>query len=170
MGVKVKIVLDDEVRATLNAFTRLQKETDDKSANTALRQATKAISEELGKEIGRQAYVHPFSPAQAVKVATTIKVLSDRVPKIGIGKGRGRIFSGGARAGDVLFGNEFGAIPNGVGNSNFKGGKRFPPRSPRRGKGNAGYWIFPTIRANERDIREQWLKMADALFKTFVKG
>ena len=171
MGVKVKIVFDDEVRATLNAFTRLQKETDDKSANTALRQATKTISDQLGKEIGRAAYVHPFSPAQAIKVATTIKVLSDRVPKIGIGKGRGRIFSGGGRAGDVLFGNEFGSIQGGIGNFGFNGGKRFPiPRSPRRGKGNAGYWIFPTVRANERDIREQWLKMANALFKTFVKG
>jgi hypothetical protein len=97
-------------------------------------------------------------------------VLSDRVPKIGIGKGRSRIFSGGGRAGDVLFGNEFGAIPLGVGNSNFKGGKRFPPRSPRRGKGNEGYWIFPTVRANERYIRQQWLKMADGLAKTFGKG
>lgn len=170
MGVKVKIVLDDDVKATLNAFTRLQRETDDKSANSALRQATKAIADDLGKEITRAAYVSPFSPQQAARVATTVKVLSDRVPKIGIGKGRGRIFSGGARAGDVLFGSEFGAIPNGVGNSNFKGGRRFPPRSPRRGKGNAGYWIFPTVRANERDIRDQWLKMANELFKTFSKG
>lgn len=170
MGVKVKIVFDDEVNATLKAFNRLQKETDDRNPNAELRQATKAIANELGQEIVKSAYVHPYYPKQAVKVASSVKVLSDRVPKIGIGKGRSRIFSGGGRAGDVLFGNEFGAIPLGVGNSNFKGGKRFPPRSPRRGKGNEGYWIFPTVRANERYIRQQWLKMADGLAKTFSKG
>lgn len=170
MGVKVKIELDSEVRATLNAFTRLQKETDDKSANTALRQATKKISEKLGGEIVKSAYVHPYSPRQAIKVASTVRVLSDRVPKIGIGKGKARIFSGGATAGQVLFGNEFGAVPNGIGNANFKSGKRFPPKSARSGRGNEGYFIFPTVKANERFLRDEWLQMANELFKTFVRG
>ena len=171
MGIKVKIAYDQEVKRTLDAFTRLQKETDDKSVNSSLRQATKKISEELGKEIAKAAYVHPHSPAQAIKVASTIKVLSDRVPKIGIGKGKSRIFSGGATAGQVLFGNEFGAIPDGIGNAGMRGGgKRFPPKSARSGRGHEGYWIFPTVKANERYIREQWLKMADELFKTFVRS
>ena len=169
MGIKVGIKYDDDIFATLRAFNRLQKETEDRNPNSELRQATKAISDELGKEIEKSAYVHRYSPAQAIKVASTIRVQSDRIPKISIGKGRKKIFSGGGRAGDVLFGNEFGAIPNGIGNSNFKGGKRFPPRSPKSGRGNEGYWIFPTIKANERYVREQWLKMANELAKTFSK-
>lgn len=169
MSIKFKVQLDDDVRKTLNAFTRLQRETNDRNVNSALRKATKAMTQELVKEIKKEAYVHPYYPKQAVKVATTAKVLSDRVPKIGIGKGRGRIFSGGARAGDVLFGSEFGAIPNGIGNANFGKGKRFPPKSPRSGRGNAGYWVFPTIKANERYLREQWLRMADELLKQFSK-
>jgi hypothetical protein len=171
MGIKFRVELDDDVRKTLNAFTRLQRETDDRNINSALRKATKNMTQELVKEIKRNAYVHPYYPAQAVKVASTAKVLSDRVPKISVGKGRGRIFSGGARAGDVLFGNEFGANTNGVGNSNFNKGRRFPPKSPRgsKGRGNAGWFIFPTIRANERYLRDQWLKMADQLLKTFSK-
>ena len=169
MTIKFKTVLDDDVRRTLNAFTRLQKQTDDKNVNSALRKATKEITQGLADEIVKAAYVHPFYPRQAVKVASTVKVLSDRVPKIGIGKGRGRIFSGGARAGDVLFGSEFGSTPDGIGSAKFKGGKRFPPRSARSGRGNAGYWIFPTIKANERFIRDEWLKMADELFKEFRK-
>ena len=127
------------------------------------------IKDFLAKEIVKSAYVHPYFPQQAIRVATTVKVLSDRVPKIGIGKGRGKIFSGGATAGQVLFGNEFGSIEGGIGNANFKGGKRFPPRSPKAKRGNKGYWIFPTIQANERFIREEWLKMADALLKEFSK-
>lgn len=163
----IKITFDDDVKDTLAAFTRLVKETDDKSANTELRKATKIIADVLAKEIVKSAYVHPYYPAQAIRVATTVKPLSDRVPKIGIGKGRGKIFSGGATAGQVLFGNEFGSIPNGIGNVKFNGGKRFPPRSPKAKRGNKGYWIFPAIQANERFIREEWLKMANALFKTF---
>ena len=170
MGIKVGIKYDDDIFATLRAFNRLQKETDDRNPNAELRQATKAISDELGKEITKSAYVHPYYPAQAIKVASTIRVQSDRIPKISIGKGKKKMFSGGGRAGDVLFGNEFGSIPNGIGNSNFKGGKRFPPRSPRSGRGNEGYWIFPTIKANERYVRDQWLKMANELAKTFSKG
>lgn len=171
MGIRVGIKYDDEIFATLRAFNRLQKETEDRNPNSELRQATKAISDELGKEIAKSAYVHPYSPAQAIKVASTIRVLSDRIPKISIGKGRKRIFSGGGRAGDVLFGNEFGSIQGGIGNFGFNGGKRFPiPRSPRSGRGNEGYWIFPTIKANERYVREQWLKMANELAKTFSKG
>jgi hypothetical protein len=169
MSIKFKVQLDDDVRKTLNAFSRLQRETNDKNVNSALRQATKAMTQELVNEIKKEAYVHPFYPKQAVKVASSAKVLSDRVPKIGIGKGRGRIFSGGGRAGDVLFGSEFGAIPNGVGNSNFNKGRRFAPKSPRSGRGNAGYWIFPTIKANERYLRDQWLRMADRLLKEFSK-
>jgi hypothetical protein len=169
MAIKFKAVLDDDIRRTLNAFTRLQKQTDDKNVNSALRKATKTITQGLADEIVKAAYVHPFYPAQAAKVATTVKVLSDRVPKIGIGKGRGRIFSGGARAGDVLFGSEFGSTADGVGSVNFKTGKRFPPRSSKSGRGNAGYWIFPTIKANERFIRDEWLKMSDELFAEFRK-
>jgi hypothetical protein len=169
-SITFKVQLDDDVRRTLNAFSRLQRETNDRNVNSALRQATKAITQELATEIKRAAYVTPYSPAQAVKVAQTVKVLSDRVPKIGIGKGRARVFSGGARPGQVLFGSEFGAIPNGVGNAGMKnGGRRFPPKSPRRNRGNAGYWIFPTIRANERMIRDEWFKMTTQLLKTFSK-
>lgn len=169
-GIRVRVQLDDDVRKTLNAFSRLQRETDDRNVNSALRQATKQITQELATEIKRAAYVSPYSPAQAAKVATTVKVLSDRIPKIGIGKGRSRIFSGGAKAGDVVFGSEFGAIPNGIGNAGMKnGGRRFPPKSPRSGRGNSGYWIFPTIKANEKYIRDQWFKMADVLLRTFSK-
>jgi hypothetical protein len=169
MTIKFKVQLDDDVRKTLNAFSRVQRETNDRNVNSALRKATKTITQELADEIKRAAYVHPYYPQQAVKVASTVKVLSDRVPKIGIGRGRGRIFSGGARAGDVLFGNEFGSSLDGTGSQNFNSGRRFPPRSARRRRGNAGYWIFPTIKANERFIRDEWRKMADELLKTFSK-
>ncbi len=165
-GIVAIDLSDKDVRRVLSGFTLLVKETDDKRPNSELRLATKQISEKVGAEIQRAAYTHRFDPEAAVRVASTTKVLSDRVPKIRIGNTKRGLFSGGATVNEVLFGNEFGAAKNSYGNMGMKnGGRRFPPKTAKVGRGNEGYYIFPTIRALSPFIRDEWIKMADELFR-----
>jgi hypothetical protein len=61
-----------------------------------------------------------------------------------------------------MFGMEFGS--SGVGAkatdvATIRGGKagwRFPARTPRKGRGNVGYWIFPTAAEQQPKVVELW--------------
>jgi hypothetical protein len=89
-------------------------------------------------------------PAQAQKVAATIRANKDRIPNVTIGGSKGR-FSGGAVSGQVLFGSEFG------GPAPFEnGGRRFPDRSPAQGRGNEGYGIFITLKRIQPELTRRW--------------
>lgn len=64
----------------------------------------------------------------------------------------------------LLFGSEFGAKAR---FGWYRKGRYHasPKRQFRRHVGNTGYWFFPTIRANEPEIREAHRQMADAIVR-----
>ena len=103
------------------------------------------------------AYVGSPMLAQTAIVASTVRANKDRIPNVTIGGSRGRV-SGGANAGILLFGNEFGSDRNTFGSAgNFpNGGYKFPARTPKEGRGNRGYWIFPTLKALQPEITRRW--------------
>ena len=129
----------------------------DKESQVGLKDNVYGISSWVAKGIQQAASVHQYYPDQARIVAATIRPARDRVPTIYIGGSKGRA-SGGANAGQLLFGNEFGGDRNAYGNlTAFKnGGYRFPPRTDREGRGNKGYWIFPTLKDMQKDIYLKW--------------
>jgi hypothetical protein len=88
-----------------------------------------------------------------------------------IGGSKGRA-SGGANAGQLLFGNEFGSDRNVKGSKGAfpNGGYRFPDRSPDEGKGSRGYWIFPTLKSMQPEIKRRWLKAVDNVFDLWARG
>jgi hypothetical protein len=143
-----------DYRALLKALNLMEKESQD-----TLKDDVYAISSWVAKGIKQAANVHQYYPDQARIVAATIRPARDRVPTIYVGGTKGRA-SGGANAGQLLFGNEFGGDRNAKGNlSAFKkGGYRFPPRTDREGRGNKGYWIFPTLKDMQSDIFKMWKK------------
>jgi hypothetical protein len=99
-------------------------------------------------------------PAQAQKVAATIRANKDRIPNVTIGGSKGR-FSGGAVSGQVLFGSEFG------GPAPFEnGGRRFPDRSRPQGRGNEGYGIFITLKKIQPELTRRW---KDAVSKRVIE-
>jgi len=128
-----------------------------KDANVQLKNDVYSISSWTAGAIKTSAYVGARFPAQAAIVAATIRPARDRVPTIYIGGGKGRA-SGGANAGQLLFGNEFGSDRNTKGSlgSFPNGGYKFPPRTDREGRGNAGYWIFPTLKIAQPEIKKRW--------------
>lgn len=128
-----------------------------KEANGELKNEVASISAWTAGGIKTSAYVGARFPAQAAIVAATVRPARDRVPTVYIGGGKGRA-SGGANAGQLLFGNEFGGNPDySKSVSGFpNGGFKFPPRSPREGRGNKGYWIFPTLKVMQPEIKRRW--------------
>ena len=129
----------------------------DKASQAQLKNDVYSISSWVAGGIKTSAYVGARFPAQAAIVAATIKPARDRVPTIYVGGSKGRA-SGGANAGQLLFGNEFGGSPEYRKSvSGFpNGGYRFPARSPREGRGNTGYWIFPTLKVMQPTIKKRW--------------
>ena len=128
----------------------------DKEAQLQLKDDVHAISKWTAQGIIYSSY-GAFMPAQAAIVASTVRANRDRLPNITIGGSKGRA-SGGANAGQLLYGNEFGGERNAKGNLTAfpNGGYRFPERSPREGRGNKGWWIFPELVRMQPTIRQRW--------------
>lgn len=163
----IKIVPDiSELRGLLKALSALGKE-----ANDELKNDVQSISLWTAGEIKKAASSHPFYPAQAAIVERTVRGNRDRLPNVTIGGSKGRA-SGGANAGQLLYGNEFGGERNSKGNLTAfaNGGFRFPIRSPSVGRGNAGYWIYPTLKDKQPELTKRWQDAVDRVFDNWKKG
>jgi len=128
----------------------------DKQAQGALKDEVASISRWTAQGMIYASY-GALMPMQAAIVAQTIRPARDRVPTVYIGGAKGRA-SGGANAGQLLFGNEFGSDRNAKGSKGAfpNGGYRFPERSNSQGRGNTGYWIFPSLKDMQPTIRKRW--------------
>lgn len=158
--IKIQPDLRD-LRDTLKTLNTMEKE-----ANIELKDDVQSITMWMAQIIQQAGFAHPKYPKQAYIVAKTVKGNRDRIPSVTIGGSRGRV-SGGANAGQLLFGNEFGGDRNAYGNLNAfpNGGYRFPPRTDREGRGNVGYWIFPTLKANQDTLTDKWKNAVEKIFK-----
>jgi len=143
------------LKETLRAFSRL-----DKDAQKAARDEVQKVADLLAREIAaagnRQTSRDRF-------VAQSVRGTRERTPVIKIGNAQRMPVSRsgrGPRASDLMFGMEFGSS-GGVDNPTARGGRpgwRFPERSPRKGRGNEGYWIFPTASRQQRKAVDLWAK------------
>lgn len=119
-------------------------------------------------ELRNGAFGSPMQ-SQSIKVAETIRANKDRIPNVTIGGSKSR-FSGGAVSGQVLFGNEFGASPTSVNGAFPNGGRRFPFRSPQKGRGNEGYWIFKTLSGIQPEVTRRWKQSVTEVLNNWNKG
>jgi hypothetical protein len=140
----------------------------DDDSKTKLKNDVSLISAWSAGELRQGAYSAPMS-SQSIRVADTVRPNKDRIPNVTIGGSKSR-FSGGAVSGQILFGNEFGANPNGANGSFPNGGRRFPFRSPSKGRGNEGYWIFKTLTAIQPDITHRWKNAVTDVLNNWKKG
>lgn len=126
----------------------------DTDSKTKLKNDVSLLSAWSAGELKQGAYSAPMA-SQSIRVAETVRPNKDRIPNVTVGGSRTR-FSGGAVSGQVLFGNEFGASPASPNGAFPNGGRRFPYRSPAKGRGNEGYWIFKTLTAIQPEITRRW--------------
>jgi hypothetical protein len=161
------------VRPDLRDYRELLKALNlmDKEAQVGLKDEVYSISSWTAQGIKQAGFAHPFYPKQAAVVAATVRPARDRVPTVYVGGTKGRA-SGGANAGQLLFGNEFGGNRNAFGNlSAFpNGGYRFPPRTAREGRGNKGYWIFPTLKTMQPEIKKRWFKAVNEVMDLWARN
>jgi hypothetical protein len=137
------------VNATLRAYSKLGKEA---------RAATKTEVMKVAQLVAdRTAAAGRARGGRDALVAGSAKARRDRVPIVEYGgKGLAGV-SGGATFTDLVYGMEFGA------NQDGPNGWRFPPRTPKKGRGNEGYWIFPTARTMGPEIAELWFQALDRI-------
>jgi hypothetical protein len=145
-------------RRQLSSLYKAFREMDDGSKQ-ALKDEVTSISAWSAGELRNSYTMNPY-PAQAQKVAATIRANKDRIPNVTIGGSKGR-FSGGAVSGNVLFGSEFGG-PAPFAN----GGRRFPERSAPEGRGNIGYGIFKKLKEIQPRLSAEW---KDAVNRHVIK-
>lgn len=163
--------MTQEIRDLLKDLSKM-----DSESQKQLKDEVASISAWTATQIKHAASDTPY-PKQSERIAESIKFNRDRVPNVTIGGSKGR-FSGGSagakggRSGDVLFGNEFGAYPTSEGGRFPNGGRRFPFRTPiaPSGKGNTGYWIFPTMRSIQPELSRRWWTAADKIFRHWQRS
>lgn len=140
----------------------------DKDSQVKLKNDVSLISAWSAGELQAGAFNAPMQ-AQAQRVAQTVRPNKDRIPNVTIGGSKQR-FSGGAVSGQVLFGNEFGANPTSPAGAFPNGGRRFPFRSPSKGRGNSGYWIFKTLTSIQPEITRRWKASVTEVLNNWNKG
>jgi hypothetical protein len=105
------------------------------------------------REAGYTRYINPRAVQRIVDGGSVSK--TSKVGEISYGFARQR-FSGGGTTRQLWPGFEFGS----------KKFKQFPTYSGRFGKGGRGWFIYPTLRANQPELVRKWeLKFNDILEK-----
>jgi hypothetical protein len=143
MAKAIQLVkVDKDYRALLKSFSKM-----DDIAKTDMKKIAGSLAERGANYAKGAANRAPYNARQAVAVAESIKISkSDKAPSFSIG-GRQKVGSSAFSAGYVIMGNEFGS----------KQYKQFPRRSPSKGRGNRGWWLYPAMARFQPTIAKEWL-------------
>jgi hypothetical protein len=155
LALKIQI---DGMRETLAAISKLEKD-----ASKELRKETLQLSRLLSRRIraaGNQ------RGGQAAALAPTVKARFDRVPSVIVG-GKGAVGRHRTSARDLLIGSEFGH--SGQGGKGI-GTRNFAPHGFRHRNSPRGWWIYPTVAANQDEIARTWQSIADRIVTKFGGG
>jgi hypothetical protein len=141
-----------ELRSVIQAFKAMSEE--------AVQQAKKessALAEFAADKIKAAAATRQVSGVAASRIASGVRISkSSKVGEFSYGFASQR-FSGGATTRDLWAGMEFGS-------NRFK---QFPNRTPSFGRGNAGYFIYPTLKAIQPQLVQQWEEAFGKILKEY---
>ena len=142
-----------EIREVIRAFKAM----DDVAIEEAKKVSGALADYALGK-IKEAAGTRTVATKVATRIADNGKVSkSSKVGEISLGFASQR-FSGGGTTKSLWGGMEFGS-------NRFK---QFPRRTPSLGRGNAGYFIFPTLKAAQPHIIQEWQQAFSKIIKEFA--
>lgn len=151
MASEVKIAYD---KSDLRGITRAFKAMDEQAIDEAKTQSS-ALAEFAAGQIRITAATRTVSGTAARRIADGVKVSkTSKIGEFSYGFARQK-FSGGGSTLDLLYGMEFGS-------NRFK---QFPKRTPNKGRGNSGYFIYPTLRQIQPDLIRKW----EEAFNTILK-
>lgn len=132
-------------RAELRSIVKAFKAMDDEAVNQAKR-TSNALATFAADKIKATAYGRTVASEAVRRVAEGVRVSkSSKIGEFSYGFA-GQRFSGGGTTQILWPGLEFGS-------NRFK---QFPRRTPNRGRGNSGYFIYPTLRQIQPELVRQW--------------
>jgi hypothetical protein len=151
MADEVKIAYD---KSDLRGITRAFKAMDEESVQAAKKESS-ALAEFAADKIKQTAAGRLVSGTAARRIADGVVISkSSKIGEFSYGFARQK-FSGGGSTLDLLYGMEFGS-------NRFK---QFPNRTPNRGRGNSGYFIYPTLRQIQPELIRKWETAFDSILK-----
>lgn len=130
-----------QMRAVLGAFRAMDQEAIDQA-----RKLSGQLASDAADRIKQAAAGRIVSGIAAQRIAYGVRISkSSKIGEFSYGFASQR-FSGGATTKDLWAGMEFGSYQF----------KQFPTRTPREGKGSAGYFIYPTLKAMQPYLVKEW--------------
>ena len=152
--IKIK---DSDILAIRRTFSKM-----DEIAKDDMKRVANDIAIEAASAVGSALQSTP----QGQALARSIRVSKSKTtPYFTVGGSTPRL-SNGTPVGEIALGVEFGAYqnrPRKRKSGQYIGYKQFQPRSPREGRGNAGYFIFPTLKALQPYITKRWVDEVDRI-------
>ena len=143
-------------RAELRSIIRAFKAMDEQATEEAKKESS-ALAEFAAGKIREAAATRTVSGAAVQRVADGVRVSkSSKVGEFSYGFASQK-FSGGGTTQILWAGLEFGSNRY----------KQFPRRTPNRGRGNAGYFIYPTLRQIQPELVRQWEEAFSRILKEY---
>jgi hypothetical protein len=141
-----------ELRAITSAFKAMSEQ-----AIAEAKKESSALAEFAAAKIKDKAATRSVSPIAAQRIAGGVKISkSSKIGEFSYGFASQK-FSGGGTTRDLLYGMEFGS-------NRFK---QFPNRTPVKGRGNSGYFIYSTLREIQPELVTQWEAAFDRILKEY---
>ena len=141
-------------RAELSGILKAFKAMDDQAVQEA-RTESSALATYAANEIKVSALGRQVSGAGVRRVAEGVRISkSSKIGEFSYGFASQR-FSGGGTTQKLWAGLEFGSNRY----------RQFPRRTPSRGRGNSGYFIYPTLRKIQPELVRKW----EEAFATILK-
>jgi hypothetical protein len=139
-----------ELRGILSAFKAM-----DEQAIQEARTESNAIATYAANQIKVTALGRTVSGAGVRRVAEGVRISkSSKIGEFSYGFASQR-FSGGATTQKLWAGLEFGSNRY----------RQFPKRTPNQGRGNSGYFIYPTLRKIQPELIRKWEEAFAAIVK-----
>ena len=141
-------------KAELRSITRAFKAMDDEAINQA-KSASNSLATYVQSKIILAAQTRPNEAASRIARGSRVSK-SSKIGELSFGFVSQK-FSGGATTQQLWGGYEFGS-------NKFK---QFPVWSGRVGRGSRGWFIYPTLRAEQPAIIRQWEQAFDKIVRKF---
>lgn len=144
-------------KGDLRAIVRSFKAMDDEAVTAAKRESS-ALAEYAAGQIKVAAANRIVSGIAARRIADGVRVSkSSKIGEFSYGFASQK-FSGGGTTQILWAGMEFGS-------NRFK---QFPNRTPSKGRGNAGYFIYPTLRKIQPELIAKWEEAFSKILKEWT--
>jgi hypothetical protein len=143
-----------ELRSIITAFKAM----DDEAVDAAKRESF-ALAQFAAAEVKAYGITRRFGQAAVDRITSGVRVSkSSKVGELSYGFASQR-FSGGGTTKDLWAGYEFGSNRY----------PQFPRRTPRKGRGNSGYFIYPALRKIQPELVKKWEEAFSKILKEWDK-